>query len=111
MIGIHTNKVMLASSSFTSAANRQMVRHSVRAFGGGHGGPPHEYKYDHLPSRNAKYQVPSDHDEAYQLPKKATGNVHFHQWLMGRWNVDRDNILDNTKYNKFSLYHVLSNPV
>ena len=63
-----------------------------------------------MPSQNAKVQVPSPHDEEYQLPKKAPLNVSIHQWIFGRWNVERDNVLDNTKYNKYSLYHVLSNP-
>lgn len=35
-----------------------------------------------------------------------------HQWIAGRWAVDRDDELDNTKVNKYSAYHHLgTNPL
>ena len=48
----------------------------------------------------------------YQLPKTGIFNEHFHQWLSGRWAVDRDEVLDNTKHNKYSAYaQFASNPL
>lgn len=28
-------------------------------------------------------------------------------WIAARWDITRDDVLDNTKYNKWSAYHVL----
>ena len=55
MIGSQTNKLINRSSA-------GFLRQSVRAFGAGHGGPAHDYKYDDVPSLNAKMQHPSQHD-------------------------------------------------
>ena len=39
-------------------------------------------------------------------------NERFHMWLNGKWAPDRDDNLDNTRWNKFSMYHMLnSNPL
>lgn len=44
-----------------------------------------------------------------QLPKKGTFNERFHQWVAGKWAVDRDDILDNDKVNKYSAYYWFGN--
>jgi hypothetical protein len=45
----------------------------------------------------------------HNYPKKGIMNEHAHQWLAGRWSPDRDDILDNTKVNKYSAYHAFAN--
>ena len=44
-----------------------------------------------------------------QLPKKGTMNERFHKWLNGIWPVDRDDILENDKVNKYSAYYWFGN--
>lgn len=67
---------------------------------------------DQSKNLNTAYKHPSPHDIDFQLPKKGTLNEKFHAWLQGRWAVDRDDVLDNTKYNKYSAYHLFgSNPL
>jgi len=56
-------------------------------------------------SRNTTYKLPTQHDIEYQLPKKGTLNESIHMWINSKWAVDRDDVLDNTKYNKLSAYH------
>ena len=41
----------------------------------------------------------------YQLPQKGIFNERLHMWIAGKWAVDRDEILDNTKNNNYSAYH------
>ena len=49
---------------------------------------------------------------AYQLPQHPTFNERFHMWLAGKWNPERDDHLDNTRWNKYSMYHLLNvNPL
>jgi hypothetical protein len=36
-------------------------------------------------------------------------NEKFHQWVAGRWSVDRDDILNNDKPNKYSAYFWFKN--
>lgn len=80
----------------------------TRAFGGGHGDHhDHHHVKDVVNSKNTTFKQPSQHDIEYQLPKKGILNEKIHQWIAGRWAVDRDDILDNTKYNKYSAYHHL----
>lgn len=80
---------------------------SARAFGAvDHHHGDHHYVKDQVNSKQTDFKQPSQHDIDYQLPKKGTANESIHQWIAGRWAVDRDDVLDNTKYNKMSAYHV-----
>ena len=83
----------------------QVLRVPMRAFGGGHGSQNHEYKYDHTPSTNTKYKQPSKADIEYQLPSRSILSERFQMWVNGRWQVDKDDQLDNHLYNKYSAYH------
>ncbi len=85
---------------------RLMVGQPARAFGAGHGGPPHDYKFDQSPAQNTQYKRPSQHDVEYQLPSRNIMSERVSAWINGRWQVDRDDQLDNTTYNKYSAYHV-----
>ena len=39
-------------------------------------------------------------------------NEKFHAWVAGKWAVDRDDVLDNTKPQKYSAYHMFAtNPM
>lgn len=58
-----------------------------------------------IDSKQTDFKQPSQHDIEYQLAKKGIANERIHQWIAGKWAVDRDDILDNTKYNKYSAYH------
>ena len=84
---------------------------SVRSAGGGHGHGHghdehhHEYHYDKSNQEQTKFKIPTQEDIDYQLPKRGVINEKFHKWLAGRWAVDRDDILDNDKVNKFSAYY------
>ena len=85
----------------------------MRAFGGG---PPVDpnYKYTKhsVNSQSTTYKIPSPGDVGYELPKKGIFNEKLHQWISGKWAVDRDDVLDNTQVNKYSAYyHFSSNPM
>jgi hypothetical protein len=63
-------------------------------------------------SKQTTVKLPSEADMAYQLPQKGILNEKLHMWIAARWPVDRDEILDNTKLNKYSAYaQFLSNPL
>ena len=48
----------------------------------------------------------------YQLPKKGILNEKIQMWVNGKWAVDKDDVLDNTKPNKYSAYfHFGNNPL
>ena len=84
----------------------------MRAFGGAPSDPNHKYVYHRVDSQSTTYKVPSQTDMDYQLPKKGIFNEKLHQWIQGKWAVDRDEVLDNTKVNKYSAYyHFGSNPL
>ena len=84
----------------------------VRCFGGAPHDPNHKYVYIKSDSEATNYKLPSDTDKAYQLPQKGIFNEKLHQWIAGKWYVERDDILDNTKVNKYSAYyHFMSNPL
>lgn len=36
-------------------------------------------------------------------------NERFHQWVSGRWAVDRDDVLNNDKPNKYAAYYWFKN--
>ena len=67
-----------------------MVAQPIRAFGAGHGGPAHDYKYDQSPSQNTQYKQPSAHDIEYQLPSRNIMSERVNAWINGRWQVDKD---------------------
>ena len=60
-------------------------------------------------SQNTTYKMPSEHDLDYQLPKHGIFNERFHMWLASKWNVSRDEVLDNTKVNQYSMYYQINN--
>ena len=89
-----------------------MLRQQARAFGAPPSDPNHKYVKHNIDSQSTTYKEPSPGDVAFQLPQKPIFNERFHQWVAGKWAVDRDEILDNTKANKYSAYyHFGSNPV
>ena len=84
----------------------------MRTFGAPAGDPNHKYTYHKVESKATTFKLPSEHDMDYQLPKQGIFNEHFHQWLSGKWAVDRDEVLDNTKTNKYSAYAMFAtNPL
>jgi hypothetical protein len=60
-------------------------------------------------SEQTKFKIPTQEDLDYQLPKQGIMNERFHKWLNGIWAVDRDDVLDNDKVNKFSAYYWFGN--
>ena len=88
----------------------------TRSFGGGHGGDPN-HTYVYIDSKNpeghrSKLKVPSKHDIEYQNPLVGTRNEWFHMWLAGRWDPTKDEKLENSKDNKFSMYYLFrTNPL
>ena len=90
-----------------------MTQTQARAFGGGAPvDPNHKYQMDSVDSASTTYKVPSQTDIDYQLPKKGILNEKIHMWIASKWMVDRDEVLDNTKMNKYSAYyHFGSNPL
>ena len=87
----------------------------MRSAGGGHGhghddhGHHQEYHYDHSASEHTKFKIPTQEDLDYQLPKRGVMNEKLHKWIAGRWAVDREDILDNDKLNKYSAYYWFGN--
>jgi hypothetical protein len=57
----------------------------------------------------AQFKLPHQEDLDYQLPKKPMFNEKFSAWISGRWAVDRDDILNNDKVNKYSAYYWFQN--
>ena len=86
---------------------RALTATQVRAFGGYVPDPNHKYEYRHNEARQTTLKMPSQGDLGYQAPKHGTLDEKLAQWIAGRWAVDRDDELDNTKVNKYSAYHVL----
>ena len=86
---------------------RALTATQVRAFGGYVPDPNHKYEYRHSETRQTTLKMPSPGDLGYQAPKHGTLDEKLAQWIAGRWAVDRDDELDNTKVNKYSAYHVL----
>lgn len=79
---------------------------SVRCSGGhGHDEHHHEHHFEQSKRMNTQFQLPTQEELDYQLPKKGIINEKFHQWVAGRWAVDRDDILSNDKPNKYAAYH------
>ena len=58
---------------------------------------------------NTQFQIPTQEELDHQLPKKGIINEKFHQWVAGRWAVDRDDILNNYKPNKYAAYYWFQN--
>lgn len=58
---------------------------------------------------NTQFQMPTKEELDFQLPKKGIINEKFHQWVAGRWAVDRDDILSNDKPNKYAAYYWFQN--
>ncbi len=88
------------------------AQHQVRAFGAPPSDPNHVYVKHTVNSQQTTFKIPAEHDIAYQLPKKPIFNEKFHQWVAGKWAVDRDEVLDNTRDNKYSAYyHFRTNPL
>jgi len=78
----------------------------MRMFGGGHHGDSnHEYIKHKINSTSTTYKIPSDADIAHELPSEPILNEKLHAWIYGRWPVDRDDVLDNTKVNRYSAYY------
>ena len=90
----------------------------MRSAGGhGHGHEEHGHGHDEHHAAhyekskylNTQFKVPTQADLDYQLPKKGIFNDKWQQWLSGRWQVDRDDILDNDKVKKNSAYYWFGN--
>lgn len=76
--------------------------------GGGHGHGGHEEQHHHIDeikSKQTRFKVPTKEDIDYQLPKKGIWTERFHQWVAGRWQPDRDDILENDNVKKNSAYY------
>ena len=82
-----------------------LMSNPVRAFGAGGG----DYTYVHDNASNNKVKQPSLEEIHHNYPQKGIHSEHFHQWLAGRWSPDRDDILDNTRVNKYSAYYAFAN--
>jgi len=81
-----------------------LVRRGVRAAGSSHG-DHHHHHFEESKNLNAKFQIPTQHDVDYQLPKKAMFNEKFSMWIQSRWPVDRDDLLNNDRPNKRAAYY------
>lgn len=84
----------------------------MRCSGGhGHGHDDHHHEHHHDVSKklNTQFQIPTQEELDHQLPKKGIINEKFHQWVAGRWAVDRDDVLNNDKPNKYSAYYWFQN--
>lgn len=92
---------------------RSLVKTQARAFGAGPKvDPNHQYVYYRNDSRNQTVKEPAPGDREYHLPQKGILNEKIHMWLAGRLNVEKDDILNNTRANKYSAYyHFGSNPL
>ncbi len=62
-----------------------------------------------MKSENAKYQLPTQHDIDVQVPKKPMFNERLYQWIQSKWQVDRDDVLNNDKPNKYAAYYWFQN--
>ena len=83
-----------------------LMRPQMRMFGGGPvNDPNYKYTKHQINSNSTTYKIPSDADAAYELPSHPNLNERLHAWIYARWAVDRDDVLDNTKVNKYSAYH------
>ena len=72
----------------------------ARAFGGGPVvDPNHKYVKNAVNSKHTTYKVPAPGDVEYELPKKGIFSEKLHMYISGKWAVDRDDALDNTKVN------------
>ena len=91
----------------------QKTMTEVAAHADGHGHDHHEeHKYVHQPSRRAADKIPTDHDFETLVPSKPIFSERLTQWIAGRWPVDRENVLDNTNSNKYSVYYYFrTNPL
>ena len=95
-----------------ASASLRLTQVQSRSFGGAPHDPNHVYKIDSVGSDQTTYKQPSEVDKGFQLPQKGIFNEKFHMWVAGKWMVDRDEVLDNTKVNKYSAYyHFGSNPL
>ena len=82
----------------------------MRAFGAGPQNPPgYKHTIHNVKSQSTSYKVPSDADLKYQMPQKLHLNEKIQSWLQGKFPVDRDEVLDNTKVNKYSVYYFFGN--
>lgn len=64
--------------AFTQQAS--LTSHSVRALGAAHGHDDHhhEHKYEQSKRLNTQFQMPTQEDIDYQLPKKGVFNERLH---------------------------------
>jgi hypothetical protein len=82
--------------------------HAVHGHDHGH---DHHHEHEYLVSKHkqAKWQVPTQHDLDYQLPKKQLMSERLVKWLISRWPVDRDDVLNNDRPNKWAAYYWFQN--
>ena len=86
--------------------SRALLTQPARAFSAhGHDDHHHEHHIDQSRRLNTQFQIPTKEEIEYQLPKHGNFNEKIHQWIAGKWAVDRDDILNNDKPNKFSAYY------
>lgn len=98
------------------AALKSLTYQPVRCAGGHghghddhHGGHHHAHHFEQSKKMNTQFQVPTQEELDHQLPKHGNINEKLHQWIAGRWAVDRDDILNNDKPNKFAAYFWFKN--
>lgn len=84
----------------------KLVPASARAFGAPAADPNHVYVKDKIDSQQSTFKQPSEGDMDFQMAKKSHFNEKLHRWIFGKWDPTRDDILDNSKYNQYSAYHV-----
>ena len=107
---MNSNKVFLASRRLLLQNRSSLTYTSVRCAGGHghhdehHDDHSHEHHHDHVKHLNTQFQMPTKEEIEYQLPRKGIFNEKIHQWIAGRWAVDRDDVLNNDKPNKYSAY-------
>ena len=101
---MNTNKVFLASTRRVVLQHRSSLTYAPVRCSGGHDDHHHEHHHDHVKAINTQFQMPTKEEIEYQLPRKGIFNERIHQWIAGRWAVDRDDVLNNDKPNKFAAY-------
>ena len=78
----------------------------ARCFGHGPDNSNHTYFKTNSDSAHTTYKAPSPGDVEYQLPSaKGTLNTKLHQDIQAKWDVTKDDVLNNYTYNKYSAYH------
>ena len=55
-----------------------------------------------------KYEIPTEADKDALFSKNPIDNEKIMAWIAGKWPVDKEQVLDNTKFNRWSAYNVFA---